>query len=284
MNYKISIDYSAHGYNRTAFLVPDGAVVHETAAPGWSDERLQEYFDEGAGGRGVCSHAGIDWDSITEMVPLNRRAYHAGTHANCAYIGVELCHPKTHNPTQFTEVWKRAVWYFAHLFVDGIIPVSKHNYKVTRDNLMSHNEVSIKWPKDTNHVDPTAFFKEYGKTVDDFRAEIQKEINAQLAAATEARKEEAIIEKAIDADVITSGAYWLAVLRNTQKPNPAFIRQIFINATGSKSKDDSEVIAAAVRAGIIQDAEYWTKVLAGKVSPNSDYIEIILQRSAAWKG
>jgi hypothetical protein len=200
------------------------------------------------------------------------------------YVGVELCHPKTHNPAQFEEVWKRAVWYFAHLFVDLVIPIQFHNYVVTKKNLRSHAEISQEWPKDTNHVDPISYFKEYGKTVDDFRAAVQKEIYAQLAEAEESKKEEAVIEKAADANVITAGAYWLAVVRGTEKPKPAFIRQIFINATGCKSKEDSEILAAAVRATIIVDPKYWTEVINGQRTANPDYVQRMLQNAAAAKG
>ena len=54
---------------------------------------------------------------------------------------------------------------------------------VTVDNLLSRAEVSARW-RETNHTDPVGYFAEYGKTVNEFRDEVQKELDggAEVAA------------------------------------------------------------------------------------------------------
>jgi peptidoglycan hydrolase-like protein with peptidoglycan-binding domain len=47
---------------------------------------------------------------------------------------------------------------------------------------MSHHEVSDTW-HETTHVDPDGYFKEYGKTVNDFRADVQKKIDEMEGSA-----------------------------------------------------------------------------------------------------
>lgn len=147
-----------------------GTVVHETADPGATDENEYNYFN--TGNRGASAHAFVDNDSITQTIPWNEQAWHAGQSANSNFIGIELCH--FDNPGSFGEVWKRAVWLFAYVHVNIIKQPS-----ITKDNLMSHAEVSQKW-HETDHNDPLSYFAEFGKTVDDFRNEVQAAINTMM--------------------------------------------------------------------------------------------------------
>jgi N-acetylmuramoyl-L-alanine amidase len=150
-----------------------GIVLHSTATDGATDDAEIRYFNSNPN-RQASAHAFIDWDSITLAVPVNERAWHAGATANSKFLGIELCEPSNHNPAQFKEVWNRAIWYFSYLYIN-VIKINK----VTKDNLMSHAEVSAKW-HETDHQDPVAYFKEYGKTVEDFRNEVQKQIDIEL--------------------------------------------------------------------------------------------------------
>jgi N-acetylmuramoyl-L-alanine amidase CwlA len=169
--YEINQDFISMNRSNTIYT-PKGGVVHSTATPGATDEREQDYYDKAY--RGASAHAFVDWDSITQTLPWNEKGWHACEPANSMFFGIELCEPYDTDPDKarkFSEVWKRATWLFAYLFVN----VCKIK-TVTKDNLMSHHEISLKW-HNTTHVDPTAFFKKYGKTVDMFRADVQREIN-----------------------------------------------------------------------------------------------------------
>lgn len=156
-------------------LVPKGIVVHSTATEGATDQAEVKYFNAHPE-RQASAHAFVDWDSITNTVPYNERAWHAGGTANRQYLGIELCEPKGHDVVKFMEVWNRAAWYFAWLFIN-VLNINT----VTKNNLLSHAEVSAKW-EETNHQDPIAYFKSYGKSVEDFRLAVQEQIRLQLGA------------------------------------------------------------------------------------------------------
>lgn len=157
-------------YNRShENLNPLGIVLHATDDKGATANNEFNYFN--TGNRKASAHAFIDWTEIIETVPDNEVAWGSGYTSNHKYLQVELCEPSTHDPAKFNEVWNRAVWYFAN----KLLNVVKVN-NVTGDNLLSHADVSNKW-RETNHQDPIDFFSDYGKTVDQFRAEVQSMIN-----------------------------------------------------------------------------------------------------------
>jgi N-acetylmuramoyl-L-alanine amidase CwlA len=152
-------------------LIAIGTVLHETATPGASDENERAYFN--AAYRGASAHAFVDYNSITQIIPWNEQAWHAGPTANNRYISIELCN--YNDASRFEEIWRRGVWLFAYVHVN-IIKVTTIN----EDTLMSHAEVSSKW-KETTHTDPIEYFAKFGKTVEDFRIEVQNMINKMLA-------------------------------------------------------------------------------------------------------
>ena len=125
-------------------LKPQGIVLHSTATKGATDDAEVRYFNTHPE-RQASAHAFIDLDSISLAVPVNEKAWHAGATANSRFLEIELCEPGGNNPAQFKEVWNRAVWYFSYLY----IYVLKIN-TVTKENLMSHAEVSAKW-HETDH-------------------------------------------------------------------------------------------------------------------------------------
>ena len=145
-----------------------GTVVHETADPGATDENEFNYFNSGR--RGASAHAFVDYDSITQTIPWYEQAWHAGPIANRTRIGIELCHYD--DESRFKEVWNRGVWLFAWVHVNIIKQTT-----ITTDNLMSHAEVTQRWHEST-HMDPISYFAEFGKTVDDFRRDVQAMINS----------------------------------------------------------------------------------------------------------
>lgn len=153
-------------------LNPIGVTIHETANPGATALNHFKYFNSGY--RGASAHVFVDWDNIIQTIPWDERAWHAGRTANKKYIGIELCRPRIHDDKKFNLVWEKGVWLTAYLFTRVM------NIKnVTVENLISHYEISKKW-RETTHVDPIGYFKEYGKTLDDFRKDVQAEINKMV--------------------------------------------------------------------------------------------------------
>ncbi|MFL0245917.1 peptidoglycan recognition protein family protein [Candidatus Clostridium stratigraminis] len=165
-----------------------GTVVHETSDPGATDENEYNYFNTGY--RGASAHAFVDKNSITQTIPWDEQSWHAGPSANTSFIGIELCHYD--DAEGFKEVWTRAVWLFAYIHVYII-----KRFPITKFNLMSHAEVSEKW-HETNHTDPVSYFGKFGKTVEDFRNEVQNEIDKMLGQQLSA----APIENKVNNDIL----------------------------------------------------------------------------------
>lgn len=158
------------GHNRPGErLKPFGVVVHDTATPGATAENEQVYFQKTT--RDASVHAFVDWGSIIQTIPWNEVAWGSGYTSNHKFLQIELCVPSSYDAGKFNEVWNRAVWLFAYLFIN-VIKVKT----ITKDNLMSHSEVTDKW-RQTTHRDPTAYFAQYGKSVDGFRAAVQAKMN-----------------------------------------------------------------------------------------------------------
>lgn len=147
---------------------PTGIVLHETATPGATAQAEYKYFCKETG---RSAHAFIDWNEDLQIIPWDIKAYHAKSPANEMFIGVEMCHPKGHNVEQFNIIYWATVDAFARLYRYVL------NIKiVTTANCMTHHEVSAKWKKST-HTDPTSFFNEYGKTMAQFRKDVQYKLD-----------------------------------------------------------------------------------------------------------
>lgn len=210
MTYQITQNFITK--NRTNQLfVPTGGVVHETATPGATDERERQYFNSRDLKASV--HAFVDYDSITQTLPWNEKCMGAGRTANSKFIQIELCH---FDGERFKEVWSRGVWLWAWVFVN----ILKTN-TVTKDNLMSHQEVSAKW-RETNHTDPYGFFKDNGRNMADFRLAVQQEIN-NMTKNTELIQALQVLEKA---GVMKDTAYWSAIIKTGE---PKYLDLLIIN-------------------------------------------------------
>lgn len=171
----------------------NGMVVHETATPGATDENEVKYFSNNVVKASV--HGFIDYDSITQTLPWEELCWGAGATANGQFIQMELCH---FDGELFPQVWIRGVFAFAWVFIN-VLGITT----VTKENLMSHAEVSAKWGE-TDHSDPTGFFADNGKTVDDFRESVQAEIENQLkGGATLQQWKEDAVQEAMRQKIIT---------------------------------------------------------------------------------
>ena len=162
----ISRNRSGEGFS------PQGVVVHSTATKGATAQAEYSYFN--SGDRGASAHAFVDWIEAVQTIPWGEKAWHSMSYGNNHFIGIELCEPAGHNVAQFNAVWSNAVELFAQLFLNVL-----HQKTVTKDNLLSHAEVSARW-RESDHTDPVGYFREYGKTVDNFRADVQARINVYI--------------------------------------------------------------------------------------------------------
>lgn len=144
-------------------LRPVGVVIHETATPGATAANEYRYF---AGGyRGASAHYFVDDKTILRVIPENEMAWHAGPTANKQYLSIELCHFK--EAARFEEVWKRGVWLAADMC---------RRYGWDPDKaIRSHAWVSKTW-RETDHMDPEGYFAAHGKSMEQFIADVKKEL------------------------------------------------------------------------------------------------------------
>lgn len=180
-------------------LKASGIVLHETANPGATAKNHFDYWNKQH--RGSSCHLVVDWNEAIQLIPYNEVSWHAGKTANETFIGVEMCRPKKHDESKFNKVWDLSVKLFAEIFIEQLgLTV------VTKENLMSHDEVSKKW-KETNHTDPVGYFAEYGRTVDGFRNAVQDKIN-ELSKPKPMPLEDAVMVLEVNG-IINSPDYWI---------------------------------------------------------------------------
>ena len=150
-------------------LYPKGLVIHETATPGATAENSFNYFNSGY--RDASAHGFVDWNEYIQMIPYTEVAWHAGYTANHMYIGIELCHPETKNEVQFNAVWRNAVEVASKILEE---------FNLSYKDITTHHAVSLKWGE-TDHTDPTGYFLEYGKTIDDFIKDVKSKMEGDLS-------------------------------------------------------------------------------------------------------
>lgn len=174
-------------------LSPQGIVVHST---GVNNPNLSRYVapDDGLigenkygnsfnelypGGRSVCVHAFIgklkDGSVATrQILPWDMEAWHAGGKANDTHIGFEICEDGLNDAGYFNAVWREAIELCAYLcemfsldpLEDGVV--------------ISHKEAYSRGLA-SNHGDPHHWFSKFGKTMDDFRNEVAKEMEEGMS-------------------------------------------------------------------------------------------------------
>ena len=146
-------------------LHPKGIIIHSTALDDVPDENISLYFAKNPTCKTsniASAHYALDWDSITEMIPENEVAYHAGPMANYKYLSIEIC--ETNDPVRFEEAWKRATWLAAD--------ICKRYQWNPDDKIRSHNWVT-QTLGGTDHTDPYPFFVQFGKDMDCFIADVK---------------------------------------------------------------------------------------------------------------
>ena len=125
------------------------------------------------------AHGFIDVDGVHLFLPLSITAWHVGNwYGNCHSIGFELC--EYTDLEKAKKVYNNAVKYYAEL-------VEKYGLKV--QDVIGHKEAHDSWKHGSNHSDPDPYFKTFGKSMKDFRADVQKALNG--SAQKDEKKETA---------------------------------------------------------------------------------------------
>lgn len=130
------------------------------------------------GGRNVCVHGFIGKDKddrvrTYQTLDWNHVAWHSGRgrrgSANTmGYFGIEMCEDDLNDRDYFLECYRQAVELFAHIFTIEKLPVNE-------TTIIDHSE-GHKMGIASNHGDVMHWFRRHGKTMDDFRADVKKEM------------------------------------------------------------------------------------------------------------
>lgn len=173
-------------------IKPKGVMVHSTGA---NNPTLRRYVqpDDGLlgknpngnhwnqdkpGGSSVCVHAFIgklkDGSIATyQTLPWDMRGWHSGSgkkgSANNKYIGFEICEDGLTNSEYFRKVYKEAVELTAYLCK------LYHLDPLENGVVICHNE-GHQMGIASGHADVLHWFPTHGKSMDDFRADVAKEM------------------------------------------------------------------------------------------------------------
>ncbi|KGP75593.1 amidase [Desulfosporosinus sp. Tol-M] len=180
-------------------ITPKGIMVHSTGA---NNPNLKRYVGPDDGllgknqynnhwnqdkpdGRQVCVHGFIgklaDGSIATyQTLPWNHRGWHAGGSANDTHIGFEICEDGLTDASYFSAVYKEAVELCAYLC---------KQYGLTEKNIICHSE-GAKLGIASNHSDVMHWFPKHGKSMDTFRTEVGKllEASASINVSTDTNK------------------------------------------------------------------------------------------------
>ena len=185
MNLKTCILTNNDCYKTKKTIVPVGVMIHSTGA---NNPNLKRYVqpDDGILGKntnkndwnrpgvGKCVHAfigkGADGNIYTyQTLPWNHRGWHAGGTANGTHISFEICEDALTDKTYFDKVYKEAVELTAMLCAKfGIDPKAD-------GAVICHKEGGDRGVA-SNHGDVLHWFPKFGKTMDDFREDVKKEM------------------------------------------------------------------------------------------------------------
>lgn len=172
-------------YKAGKYIKPRGIMVHSTGA---NNPNLRRYVgpDDGLLGvnrygnhwnramdRQVCVHAFIgklaDGSVATyQVLPWDMRGWHGGGASNDTHIGFEICEDGLDDADYFGKVYREAAELCAMLC---------REYGLTEKDIIDHSEghdLGIA----SNHGDVKHWFRRFGKTMDDFRADVGKLLEA----------------------------------------------------------------------------------------------------------
>lgn len=117
----------------------------------------------------------IDDTGVYDFAPHTLACWHVGTsYGNAHFIGYEFC--ETLSRAEFNQTWNNAVEHYAELC---------SRYGLTEKNIYGHYEAHEKgWASD--HSDPAPYFRRFGKSMADFRADVKKLLIGRSGSGTAA--------------------------------------------------------------------------------------------------
>ncbi len=178
-------------YKAGKTIVPRGVMLHSTGA---NNPKLCRYVapDDGLlgtpssshwnqSGIAVCVHAFIGKladGSVAayQTLPWTMRGWHCGRSGNDTHISFEICEDGLTDPVYFWLVYREAVELTAYLCKTyGLDPLG--------DGVVLCHAEGYQRGIASNHVDVLHWFPKMGKSMDDFRADVARELEDAMEEA-----------------------------------------------------------------------------------------------------
>ena len=175
-------------YKAGRTIAPKGVMVHSTGAnnpnvaryvPG-DDELGRNQYDNHWDRPGMtkCVHAFVGRFAgggvgTVQTLPWNWRGWHAGGAANNTHIGFEICEDGLDDPDYFAAVYQEAVELTACLCKKfGLDPLA--------DGVVICHQEGYQRGIASNHADVLHWFPRFGRSMDDFRADVAREMEDKM--------------------------------------------------------------------------------------------------------
>ena len=169
---------TAHAYEQVEQVVNDGhgycdpsyLVIHETANPGASAYNHVLLYSRGYA-YAVQYVMELDGSKVYHTMYDNRKAWAVGN-GNSRCVNIELAHAT--NQADFNAQWEQAVrWAGDYL--------NKRGWGI--DQMISHNQARLNWGG-SDHTDPLSYFSSYGKSWNQFKAEVAEYMGTGQTSGT----------------------------------------------------------------------------------------------------
>lgn len=179
-------------YRAGKTIRPTGIMVHSTGVAQPDPQVFIKSWNQP--GKDACVHAVVSRDKVIQTLPWTMRGWHAGKgekgSANNTHISFECCEPAGHtyqggtmigydvekNEAYFRAIYQNAVALCADLCRQfGLDPMKP-------GVVICHAEGS-KLGIASNHADVLHWFPKFGKSMDDFRAEVAREMEDTVTQA-----------------------------------------------------------------------------------------------------
>ena len=181
-------------YKAGRTITPKGVMVHSTGA---NNPNLKRYVgpDDGLlgtntnnnhwnrSGTSACVHAFIgklaDGTIATyQTLPWTMRGWHCGADGNNTHISFEICEDGLTDADYFNSVYQEAVELTAYL-------CAEFSLDPTDTSVVLCHQEGYRLGIASNHSDVEHWFPKFGKSMDDFRADVKAEMEGDIVTYDE---------------------------------------------------------------------------------------------------
>lgn len=168
--------------------VPGDAVIGTNSGGNHWDQSNREWQKKFGTPLNKCAHAFIGkladgGVGTVQTLPWDMAGWHAGGSANSGYIGFEICEDGLNDSEYFRAVYQEAVELTAMLCKDyGLNPMA--------DGVVICHAEGYRRGIASNHGDVLHWFGRFGKTMDEFRADVRARMDEEVEEITQEQFDE----------------------------------------------------------------------------------------------